>query len=266
LAIPPLVNPYPKGIKLMSAREADEEARHGEVLRWSSDDEETKDSNADKNNALDKTPSLPDILKSPEPIQARIPGSVVVDGIGSFDIESRRVGTVKDKVARKKNFKGVNFVPETEQQNETSESDDDVPVAQLLKPRKTGCLTKEMIDECKEGPEGDKAVGKTVAKIFDGVTYTGIVDGLRTERKRSIYHVTYSDGDEEEWTERELRDGFLLGLAPEITAQWKTLKKTGQIKDGEDTEASLEEEASDGGTSSPLHTHFLRLSGPTNPY
>jgi hypothetical protein len=31
LAIPPLVNPYPKGIKLMSAREADEEARHGEV-------------------------------------------------------------------------------------------------------------------------------------------------------------------------------------------------------------------------------------------
>jgi hypothetical protein len=38
----PFVNPYPKGIKLMSAREADECARHGEVLRWSTDDEEDK--------------------------------------------------------------------------------------------------------------------------------------------------------------------------------------------------------------------------------
>ncbi len=107
-----------------------------------------------------------------------------------------------------------------------------MPVCQLLQPRKTVSLTQAQIDECKEGPEGDKAVGKTVAKIFDGVTYTGIVDRLRTERKRYIYHVTYSDGDEEEWTQRELRGAFLLGLAPEVTAQWKwkTLKKTGQIK------------------------------------
>ncbi len=58
--------------------------------------------------------------------------------------------------------------------------------------------------------------------------------------------MTYSDGDEEEWTQRELRDGYLLGLAPEITAQWKTLKKTGQIKDSEDSESILEEEVSDG--------------------
>ncbi len=49
LAIPPLLNPYPRGIKLMSEREADEVARHGEVLRWSSDsdDEKTKDSVSD---------------------------------------------------------------------------------------------------------------------------------------------------------------------------------------------------------------------------
>ncbi len=32
-------NPYPKCIKVMSEREADEEARFGEVLRWSSDSE-----------------------------------------------------------------------------------------------------------------------------------------------------------------------------------------------------------------------------------
>jgi hypothetical protein len=43
-------NPYPKGIKLMSAREADECAEFGEVLRWSSDSEgETeKTTGADK--------------------------------------------------------------------------------------------------------------------------------------------------------------------------------------------------------------------------
>ncbi len=40
LAIPPLVNPYPKGIKLMSEREADEEGKYGEVLRWSSDSDD----------------------------------------------------------------------------------------------------------------------------------------------------------------------------------------------------------------------------------
>jgi hypothetical protein len=141
LAIPPLVNPYPKGIQLMSAREANEEARHGEVLRWSSDDEETKDSNADKTSALDKTPSPPECLKSPEPIQARIPGSVFVDRIKSFAIESRRVSTVRDKVGRDKNFKGVNFVPETEAQEGSSDSEDDVPVCQLLEGSKMMCLS-----------------------------------------------------------------------------------------------------------------------------
>jgi hypothetical protein len=38
----------------------------------------------------------------------------------------------------------------------------------------------------------------------------------------------------------------VLGLAPDIERQWKALKKTGQNKDGEDTEFNHEEEASDG--------------------
>ena len=134
-----------------------------------------KDSSTDKMQASDKTPSPPDCLKSPEPTHTRIPGSVVIERFESFDIETRRVGTVKEKVAKNKNFRGVNLVPETEQQDASSESDDDVPVAQLLRPRNTSNLTKEQIDECKEGPVGDKAVGKTVAKMFDGVKYTGIV-------------------------------------------------------------------------------------------
>ncbi len=36
-AEPSRVNPYPRGIKLMSEREATECAKHGEVLRWSSE-------------------------------------------------------------------------------------------------------------------------------------------------------------------------------------------------------------------------------------
>jgi hypothetical protein len=44
----PTVIPFRKGIKLMSQREADECARHGEVLRWSSDSDEDAVSKAKK--------------------------------------------------------------------------------------------------------------------------------------------------------------------------------------------------------------------------
>ncbi len=44
----PTVVPYRKGIKMMSQREADECARHGEVLRWSSDSDEDEVSKAKK--------------------------------------------------------------------------------------------------------------------------------------------------------------------------------------------------------------------------
>jgi hypothetical protein len=57
--------------------------------------------------------------------------------------------------------------------------------------------------------------------MFDGVEYTGVVDRFRTERKRYVYHVTYSDGDEEELSQKELRLAYVLGLSPEIEAEWK---------------------------------------------
>ena len=44
----PTIVPFRKGIKLMSQREADECARHGEVLRWSSDSDEDEVSKAKK--------------------------------------------------------------------------------------------------------------------------------------------------------------------------------------------------------------------------
>ncbi len=45
---------------------------------------------------------------------------------------------------------------------------------------------------------------------------------------------------------RELRDGYVFGLAKEIQAQWKTLKKTGKEKDNEDREDENPEEDTDG--------------------
>jgi hypothetical protein len=82
-AEPIRINPYPNGLR-MSEREADETARYGEVLRWSSEEEDkTKDKTKDISVASDTTASTPECLKSPETIMTRIPGSVVTDRIGS---------------------------------------------------------------------------------------------------------------------------------------------------------------------------------------
>jgi hypothetical protein len=50
------------------------------------------------------------------------------------------------------------------------------------------------------------------------VEFKGIDDRFRTERKRHIYHVTYSDEDEEELSQKKLRDAFVLALSlsPEV--------------------------------------------------
>jgi hypothetical protein len=96
-------------------------------------------------------------------------------------------------------YAGVKFVPETEQNDGSGDSEDNVPVARLLRPKNKGSLTFQQIKDCQNGPQADKAIGVTVAKTFDGVEFKGVVDSFRTERKRHIYHVTYTDGDEEEF-------------------------------------------------------------------
>jgi hypothetical protein len=109
------INPYPNGLRSMSEREADETARHGEVLRWSSDEEDkTQDKPKDSSVASDTTASTPECLKSPDVIMTRIPGSAVTDRIGSQDIQSRRKPSKKDEVEPDKVYAGLNFVPETE--------------------------------------------------------------------------------------------------------------------------------------------------------
>ena len=215
----------------MSEREADECARHGEVLRWStdSDNENVTDKTDDISPASDTTEGTPDIFKSPEMTDKRVPGSIITDRIEGYDIQSKRQASQTEKIPKLKKFKGYVWVPETELQEETIDKIDNMTVENLEIPTKTGSLTLEQIQDCKDGPEGQKAIGKTVAKMFEEVKFTGIIDSFRKERNRYIYHVTYSDGDEEEWCQRELRDGYVLGLGTEIETEWSKLRQNGTI-------------------------------------
>ncbi len=74
-------------------------------------------------------------------------------------------------------------------------------------------MTEKPITHSQVEPQGDKAIGLTVAKWFDSVKFFGTVDKVRTERKRHYYHVTYTHGGEEEMTQIELRAGYVLGLS-----------------------------------------------------
>jgi hypothetical protein len=59
-------------------------------------------------------------------------------------------------------------------------------------------------------------MGVRVAKTFGDEKFMGTIDKLRGQRGRYIYHVTYTDGNEEELNPKELRDCYLLALAPQI--------------------------------------------------
>jgi hypothetical protein len=118
-----------------------------------------------------------------------------------------------------KPYSGVTVVPETEQQDKSSDSEDDIPVARSLRPKKMCSLTYQKIAEYKEGPLGERAIiGVIMAKMFDGVKFRGQVNKFRTTRK-DFYHVTYTDGDEEELSQTELRDAFLLVSSEELKAE-----------------------------------------------
>ena len=58
-------------------------------------------------------------------------------------------------------------------------SEDEIPVATVLRPEKGTNLTQQQIQDCKEGPMGQRAVGVTVAKTFDGVEFRGTIDRFR---------------------------------------------------------------------------------------
>ncbi len=94
-------------------------------------------------------------------------------------------------------YHGVSFVAETEAQDTSSDSEDDIPVATLIRKEKGTTLTLQQMQDCQEGSNEERAIGVSVAKNFGGVEFRGTVDGFRKARQRSYYRVTYTDGDEE---------------------------------------------------------------------
>ncbi len=128
---------------------------------------------------------------SPEVRQDRVPGSIV-------DETTRMEQTVVQKTKAPRKYKGWVYIPETEVQESGDDSEDNLPVASLIKEKEDTSLSLEKIQDLKEDPKGEGAVGKIVAKLFDGVEYRGTVDSFRQVRQRYYYHITYTDGDEED--------------------------------------------------------------------
>jgi hypothetical protein len=193
----------------------------------------------------DTTKSTPEIFRSPvTETNEAMTEKVSLDLVGQHLFQaSNQLGN--QMMFNGMPYRGVTFVPETEVQDAGSDSDDNIPVVTLLRKEKGTTLSLQQINDCKEGPKGEKAIGVSVAKLFEGVEFRGIVDSFRTARQRLYYHVTYSDGDEEEMSQAELRDGYVLGLAEEIQTQWETMKQGEKTKAIEDTDVS-EVETSDG--------------------
>ena len=74
----------------MSEREADEVARHGEVLRWSTDSENEEITNrgAERTFGSDTTGSTPDCCKSPDKRGVLVTGEIVQ--VQDFEIQARQ--------------------------------------------------------------------------------------------------------------------------------------------------------------------------------
>jgi hypothetical protein len=101
------------------------------------------------------------------------------------------------------------------------------------------------MQDFQEGPHGQKAVGVTVCKLFDGVPFQGKVDSFRQVRQRFYYHIIYSDGDEEDMSQIELRDAYLLANTELIEAEWSSLQSLQKGKETIQTEDENEVESSD---------------------
>jgi hypothetical protein len=145
---------------MLSDREVNEMVKYGEVINYSSseDDKQTRQKTPQETIESDTTGSTPEIFKSP--IQELV-GTVTTDTetVSDYAIQARSQS--------KKMYQGIRHVAETELQDESS--DDDIPVATLLRQENSVTLIEQQIKDCQEGPQGMRAIGVSVAKVFDGV-------------------------------------------------------------------------------------------------
>jgi hypothetical protein len=197
----------------------------------------------------DTTESTPEILKSPDKNQDRVPGS-------SDNATSSVEKTVVAKTVAPRKYKGWVIIPETEEKEGSSDdSEDNVPVASLLQGQSVTSTRLRELQDFKEGPIGKRAIGKTVAKIFDRVEFRGKVDKFRQVRQRYYYHITYDDGDEEEMTQIELRDAYLLANTDKIQTEWDELQLQQQREKDVESEQSSKGETDSGSEGSEYDRH-----------
>jgi hypothetical protein len=99
----------------------------------------------------DTTESTPEILQSPDKLQDRVPGSSgIAPGLGEK--------TVVGKTVAPRKYKGWVFVPETEEKEDSSDSEDNVPIASQLKPQTVTSKRLEELQDFREGPVGKRAI------------------------------------------------------------------------------------------------------------
>lgn len=241
---PPLVIPF-----IPDMTGSDKEIAHDS---YESVKDTVQDNAEQTGQVSDTTGSTPDIFKSPDrrdatnvETRAEIVRQKSPETIGQQEVQNPFMIELKRKIELREQAKlvRVTFVPETQLPEGSDDSDDNIPIAtSLQKPKIVTCsLTFQQIKDCREGPQGESAVGVTVAKMFEGVEFRGTVDRFRQARKRMYYHVTYTDGDEEEYTQTELRDGYVRGLSEDIEREWA--KFTSQTSD--ETELADSSESDD---------------------
>ena len=110
------------------------------------------------------TESTPDIFKSPV-------RQVVQTSLTALE---KDIAIEVQDTGQGQGFKyvGPPLISETEAQVASSDSDDNVPVATLLRQEKGSTLTLRQIQNCQEGPKGENAIGVTVSKTFEGVEFS----------------------------------------------------------------------------------------------
>jgi hypothetical protein len=124
-------------------------SRHGEVLRWSSD--EDGDNTEKTTLASDTTGSTPDIFKSPGLSKGRVPGSIDTDIVSDYVIQA--------SPKAKSHHQGVLFVPETQLQQSSVYSTEERPVVRSLRNRQKIELSLQQITDGQEGPKGERSIG-----------------------------------------------------------------------------------------------------------
>ncbi len=123
----------------------------------------------------DSTGSTPNIFRSPvretEQIVAVEGQSITTDVVGDQVIRA----SPKSVKYKGNTYQGFLHIEETEVQDKSSDSEDEIPLATLVRHEKGKSLTLQQIQDCKEGPLEERAVGVTIAKTFDGVEFRGTI-------------------------------------------------------------------------------------------